>query len=59
MGIAAMSSGSGCAYFNAFYLARKNFNDGERFRKRDNEVRMENKKDYTTRSSRLPHPPGL
>ncbi|MHB9027150.1 MAG: tetratricopeptide repeat protein [Candidatus Latescibacterota bacterium] len=25
---------SGCAYFNSFYLAKKNYKDGERFRKR-------------------------
>lgn len=37
---------SGCAYFNSFYLAQRNFKDGERFRKRDNEVRSENKKYY-------------
>ena len=37
---------SGCAYFNTFYLAKKNFNDGERFRKRDNEVRQDTKKYY-------------
>ncbi len=37
---------SGCAYFNTFYLARKNFNDGERFRKRDGEVRTDTKKYY-------------
>ncbi len=43
---AMLIAGPGCAYFNSFYLARKNFNDGERFRKRDNEVRMENKKYY-------------
>jgi len=36
-----------CAYFNTFYLAKRNFNDGERFRKRDGEVRAENRKFYT------------
>lgn len=38
---------SQCAYFNTFYLAKRNFNDGERFRKRDSEVRAENRKFYT------------
>lgn len=36
-----------CAYFNTFYLAKRNFNDGERFRKLYGEVRSENKKYYT------------
>jgi TolA-binding protein len=36
-----------CAYFNTFYLAKQNFNDGERFRKRDGVVKPENKKFYT------------
>lgn len=38
--------GEGCAYFNTFYLAKKNYNNGERFRKRDNEVRPDTKKYY-------------
>jgi tetratricopeptide (TPR) repeat protein len=36
-----------CAYFNTFYLAKRDFNTGERFRKRDGEVRPDNRKYYT------------
>lgn len=36
----------GCAYFNTFYLAKRNYKDGERFRKRDNEVVQGTKKYY-------------
>ncbi len=39
---------SGCAYFNTFYLAKKNFNDAERIRNRDKGVvSSETKKFYT------------
>jgi TolA-binding protein len=29
---------TGCAYFNTFYLARKNFNDAERLRRKNNDT---------------------
>ena len=29
----ALTALPNCAYFNTFYLAKRNFNDGERFRK--------------------------
>lgn len=37
---------SGCAYFNTFYLAQRNYNDAERLRNRDNNVSPEAGKKY-------------
>jgi tetratricopeptide (TPR) repeat protein len=37
---------SGCAYFNTFYLAQRNYNDAERIRNKENNVTPEAKKKY-------------